>query len=219
MVYQVYGSSPEPRNPFPGGFSPVRTARSLQHNISSPGDSHTNDDSQSEDLYASFSPPRAAPLRTRQHARSNANQKTSIFRPKQASIIVASGGSNDDNSSVTFGSKRQAATSPVVSSKSVCPAKDRSMTFPCKLHQILSSEGEAERLIVTSVFSRLSHHHCSVSIGKEFQEYVTWLPHGRAWRVLKPKQFEEICIPKFFRSTKYASFMRQVRGFALVELQ
>jgi HSF-type DNA-binding len=44
----------------------------------------------------------------------------------------------------------------------------------------------------------------------KYQEYIGWLPHGRAWRVLKPKAFEEEVIPKFFRSDRYASFMRQV---------
>lgn len=43
-----------------------------------------------------------------------------------------------------------------------------------------------------------------------YKSFITWLPHGRAWRVLKPKAFEEEVIPKFFRSDRYASFMRQV---------
>ena len=46
-----------------------------------------------------------------------------------------------------------------------------------------------------------------------YSEYVAWLPHGRAWRILKPKAFEEDVIPKFFRSDRYASFMRQVRNY------
>lgn len=45
----------------------------------------------------------------------------------------------------------------------------------------------------------------------KYHDVVTWLPHGRAWRVLKPKSFEQDVIPKFFRSDRYASFMRQVR--------
>jgi hypothetical protein len=61
---------------------------------------------------------------------------------------------------------------------------DMSLPFPVKLHYILSHP--------------------------DYQQYVTWLPHGRAWRILKPKCFEEKVIPKFFRSDKYASFMRQV---------
>jgi hypothetical protein len=61
---------------------------------------------------------------------------------------------------------------------------DMNLPFPVKLHYILSHP--------------------------DYQQYVTWLPHGRAWRILKPKWFEETVIPKFFRSDKYASFMRQV---------
>jgi len=44
----------------------------------------------------------------------------------------------------------------------------------------------------------------------KYREYIAWLPHGRAWRILKPKSFEEDVIPKHFRSERYASFMRQV---------
>lgn len=59
--------------------------------------------------------------------------------------------------------------------------------FPTKLHKILSNP--------------------------EYQDYIAWLPHGRSWRVLKPKAFEEKVIPLYFRHAKYASFMRQVNGW------
>ena len=55
--------------------------------------------------------------------------------------------------------------------------------FPVKLHRILSNA--------------------------EYADFISWLPHGRSWRVLKPKAFEEKVIPLFFRHAKYASFMRQ----------
>lgn len=44
----------------------------------------------------------------------------------------------------------------------------------------------------------------------QFRDVISWLPHGRSWRVLKPKAFEERIIPLFFRHAKYTSFMRQV---------
>ena len=56
--------------------------------------------------------------------------------------------------------------------------------FPVKLHRILSNP--------------------------DFSDIISWLPHGRSWRVLKPKAFEEKVIPLYFRHAKYASFMRQV---------
>jgi len=59
--------------------------------------------------------------------------------------------------------------------------------FPVKLHRILSNP--------------------------DYSDFISWLPHGRSWRVLKPKAFEEKIVPRYFRHTKYASFMRQVNGW------
>lgn len=62
---------------------------------------------------------------------------------------------------------------------------DLNLSFPVKLHMILSDP--------------------------QYQECVEWAPHGRAWKVLNPRALESAVIPKFFRSDKYSSFMRQVR--------
>lgn len=59
--------------------------------------------------------------------------------------------------------------------------------FPMKLHEILSRE--------------------------EFSSIIAWAPHGRSWRVLKPKTFESKVLPQFFRHGKYNSFTRQVNGW------
>eukprot|EP00957_Ditylum_brightwellii_P183398 13970236-Ditylum_brightwellii.AAC.1 len=47
----------------------------------------------------------------------------------------------------------------------------------------------------------------------EFRDIITWLPHGRAWKMLNRKAFEEKVIPMYFRHCRYASFMRQVNGW------
>jgi hypothetical protein len=65
---------------------------------------------------------------------------------------------------------------------------DMNLPFPIKLHYILSQP---------------NYHDC-----------ITWLPHGRAWKVTNQKLFEGKVIPRFFRSDKMASFMRQVNGWA-----
>ena len=187
MVYQVYGTTPdhEISGGFPGGFSPVRTNRP-HNNVSPPSSTRTAEDS----LYASFSPPRrvAATSRQHQHGGSTATS-ASIFRPKQGSVIVArSNSSHDEGSSITYGSKSTPSpTTKVFNPTSETSIVKQNTAFPSKLHEILSSP--------------------------DFQDLITWLPHGRAWRVLKPKVFEEKIIPKFFRSSKYASFMRQVCFF------
>lgn len=71
------------------------------------------------------------------------------------------------------------------------PGKDP--PFPVKLHRILSNP--------------------------EYNDVVSWLPHGRSWRVLKPKAFEEKVIPLYFRHAKYASFMRQVSILKMHKVQ
>ena len=53
----------------------------------------------------------------------------------------------------------------------------------------------------------------------EFQEIITWLPHGRSWRVLKRKIFEEEVIPLYFRHSSFQSFMRQVNGWGFLRVK
>ena len=50
----------------------------------------------------------------------------------------------------------------------------------------------------------------------EFQEIITWLPHGRSWRVLKRKIFEKEVIPLYFRHSSFHSFMRQVKAWGFL---
>jgi HSF-type DNA-binding len=57
-------------------------------------------------------------------------------------------------------------------------------TFPYKLHKMLSDP--------------------------EFSECISWLPHGRAWKIIRRTQFENDVLPHHFRHGRYSSFMRQV---------
>lgn len=47
----------------------------------------------------------------------------------------------------------------------------------------------------------------------EYSDIVCWLDHGRAWKVLKSRQFEAEVIPKFFEHAKFSSFIRQANGW------
>jgi HSF-type DNA-binding len=72
--------------------------------------------------------------------------------------------------------------------KSINPStRNKEPTFPMKLHMILSNPA--------------------------FQHIISWLPHGRSWRILQQKAFEQRVIPLFFRHGRYSSFARQVNGW------
>jgi HSF-type DNA-binding len=43
-----------------------------------------------------------------------------------------------------------------------------------------------------------------------FTDIVSWLPHGKAFRVHKPNQFVAIILPRYFRQTVFPSFQRQL---------
>ncbi len=57
--------------------------------------------------------------------------------------------------------------------------------FPVKLHAILTNP--------------------------DYHDIIGWHPHGKSWKVFQATLFEEIVSPRFFRQTKFASFMRQGR--------
>lgn len=59
--------------------------------------------------------------------------------------------------------------------------------FPAKMHAILSRE--------------------------DLADVVTWMPHGRSWKVLKPREFEIRVIPAYFEHSKFSSFIRQANGW------
>ena len=47
----------------------------------------------------------------------------------------------------------------------------------------------------------------------DLQGIISWLPHGRSWQVLKPRDFELRVVPYYFQHSKYSSFVRQANGW------
>mmetsp|Transcript_29241 Transcript_29241/g.43142 ORF Transcript_29241/g.43142 Transcript_29241/m.43142 type:complete len:366 (-) Transcript_29241:438-1535(-) len=64
---------------------------------------------------------------------------------------------------------------------------EKNESFPRKLYRILNEENP--------------------------EECISWMPHGRSWKVHDPVNLEEKVLPKYFRHAKYSSFMRQVNGW------
>ena len=62
--------------------------------------------------------------------------------------------------------------------------KKSDRNFPAKLHLLLSNE--------------------------QYSHIISWMPHGRAWKVIDKKLFMEEAAPVFFGQSKFASFQRQL---------
>mmetsp|Transcript_27391 Transcript_27391/g.54803 ORF Transcript_27391/g.54803 Transcript_27391/m.54803 type:complete len:369 (+) Transcript_27391:214-1320(+) len=72
--------------------------------------------------------------------------------------------------------------------------KDRrsSSNFPAKLHMMLSNP--------------------------EHAHVISWMPHGRAWKILNKDLLVSEVIPQYFVQTKYESFTRQLSGWGFKRL-
>mmetsp|Transcript_22157 Transcript_22157/g.61571 ORF Transcript_22157/g.61571 Transcript_22157/m.61571 type:complete len:435 (+) Transcript_22157:89-1393(+) len=58
-------------------------------------------------------------------------------------------------------------------------------------------------------------HECLTTVEEEgLTSIVSWLPHGRAFKVHKIKEFSETIMPRFFGQTKYPSFQRQLNLYS-----
>ena len=65
-------------------------------------------------------------------------------------------------------------------------------SFPATLHAILNRE--------------------------ELAGVISWMPHGRSWRVWKPREFEVRVIPLYFNHNKYSSFIRQAEEWGFCRI-
>jgi len=46
-----------------------------------------------------------------------------------------------------------------------------------------------------------------------FSHVIAWLPHGRAWKVLRPREFTDLVAPHYFEYPNYNSFIRLVNAW------
>ena len=65
--------------------------------------------------------------------------------------------------------------------------------FPSKLHHILSDP--------------------------EYQHVISWMPHGRAWKIHNKDLLVSEVVPRYFVQSKYQSFARQLNGWGFKRLQ
>ena len=74
------------------------------------------------------------------------------------------------------------------------PGDIADMTFAQKVHAMLS----------------LEHH--------DYGHVVSWMPHGRAFKVHKPQTFEKELCPLYFGHARYSSFLRALNNYGFKHL-
>ena len=70
-------------------------------------------------------------------------------------------------------------------------SKRSTTNFPAKLHLIISDPANAD--------------------------IITWMPHGRSWKILDQYRLMKEVVSKYFVQTKYESFRRQINGWGKFE--
>mmetsp|Transcript_5358 Transcript_5358/g.6519 ORF Transcript_5358/g.6519 Transcript_5358/m.6519 type:complete len:108 (-) Transcript_5358:390-713(-) len=45
---------------------------------------------------------------------------------------------------------------------------------------------------------------------KEYEDIVTWLQDGKSFKILKPKEFTAVILPKHLKEAKYSTFKRKM---------
>mmetsp|Transcript_57269 Transcript_57269/g.170774 ORF Transcript_57269/g.170774 Transcript_57269/m.170774 type:complete len:601 (-) Transcript_57269:235-2037(-) len=144
----------------------------------------------------------SGPLKKRQRAGSitdpNSGGSGDGGSPASAAACASRGSSAKKGKSGSSGPPRELRPYPFFYYRDHSTAEDddplapltppgRVPNFPAKMHAILSRP--------------------------ELFDVIAWAPHGRAFRVLRPRQFEVRVIPTFFDHSKFSSFVRQANGW------
>jgi len=79
-----------------------------------------------------------------------------------------------------------------------------------------STEVDEDPLLPLTPFSKIPNFPAklmAILSRPDFADIVCWMPHGRSWRVLKPREFEIRVLPSYFEHQKLSSFIRQANGW------
>ncbi|KAL7521480.1 hypothetical protein ACHAWX_006155 [Stephanocyclus meneghinianus] len=109
-------------------------------------------------------------------------------------LTASDSSSNSDATSTTLASPTGHSPNPAKKAKRG-PRGGVYDPFPMKVHRMLD-QTKAEGLA----------------------SVVSWLEHGRAFKIHKPQVFTEVIMPRFFNQSKYTSFQRQLNLYGFNRL-
>ena len=69
---------------------------------------------------------------------------------------------------------------------------------------------EHPKEIKEMTFSQKVHHILSTP---EYEKWISWMPHGRSFKVHVPVMFEAQVCPKYFDHKRYSSFLRELNNY------
>lgn len=87
-----------------------------------------------------------------------------------------------------------------------------SSSFPSARHEPATEERAAASSLNIRV-QKLPQKLDAMLSDPNASHIITWLPHGRAWKILRHDEFESEVIPKYFQYTNYNSFIRLVNAW------
>lgn len=77
------------------------------------------------------------------------------------------------------------------------------------IERVLSSVDEDDKCAQRRLPEKLA----AMLSDSEIEHIVTWMPHGRAWKILRSNDFIDEVIPKYFQNCQYNSFIRLVNAW------
>ena len=104
---------------------------------------------------------------------------------------------------------------PPVPPMSAFMPKKEIQPFPFFYYKDFSSETDPDPLTPLTPPGRVPNFPAkmhSILSRQDLADIISWMPHGRSWRVLKPREFEVRVIPTYFEHAKFSSFIRQANG-------
>jgi hypothetical protein len=92
------------------------------------------------------------------------------------------------------------------------------LRFPTKV-RIKTCPGLTPRCLLKSLGYTLYLQLMSIVCDENNSSYVTWLPHGRGFRIGESKAFEQHILKKFFsKNAKFSSFTRKLNRWGFVRV-
>jgi hypothetical protein len=131
----------------------------------------------------------------------------------------------EDEAHDAFGDERENSLAVSTSNKRVARATTARYVYR-DFSRVPPDEGETVLgAIVSSISNPSSIKHQKLPIkldallrDPELSQIIAWLPHGRAWRILKPKLFVKEVLTKYFDYCNYNSFVRLINAWGFRRL-